>query len=142
MKKVTLLLSVVATLFVASCFSSKNTTSSVSLTGEWNIVAVDGNAVDTSKVQQAPYIGFDRVENRIYGSASCNRFFAELKLDSIKSEISFGAAGATRMMCPQMETEDAILAALSKITRYKVLSNGEVNMYDANGQSMLLIRKK
>ncbi len=142
MKKVTLLLSIVASFVIAACSSSKNSASSVALTGEWNIVAVNGNAIDTSKVEQTPFIGFDRAENRIYGSASCNRFFAGLKLDSVKSEISFGNAGATRMMCPHMETEDAILAALGKIAKYKVLDNGEVNMCDATGQSLLLIRKK
>lgn len=142
MKKTALLLSVVAALFVASCSSSKHTASSVSLSGEWNIVAVNGKAVDTSKMEQAPYIGFNRAENRIYGSASCNRFFAALELDPVKSEIRFDNAGATRMMCPHMDTEDAILSALSKIARYEILSNGEVDMCDANGQSMLLIRKK
>lgn len=142
MKKIVLFFSVVAVLLMASCSSSKNAASSVALTGEWNIIAVNGNAVDSSKVEQAPFIGFNRAENRIYGSASCNRFFAGLKLDSIKSEISFGEAGATRMMCPNMEIEDAILAALGKITHYKVLGDDEVDMYDANDQSLLLIRKK
>jgi len=142
MKKNILFFSVVAVLFMASCSSGKNTASSVSLSGEWDIVAVNGRAVDTSKVERVPYIGFDRVENRIYGNASCNRFFAVLELDSVKSEIRFGNAGATRMMCPHMDTEDAILSALSKIVRYKVLGNGEVDMYDADGQSLLLIRKK
>lgn len=141
MKKSTLFFSV-AVLFMTSCSSGKKATSSVSLSGEWDIVAVNGNAVDTSKVEQAPYIGFDRAENQIYGSAGCNRFFAALELDSVKSEIRFGDAGATRMMCPHMDTEDAILSALSKIVRYKVLGDSEVDMHDADGQSLLLIRKK
>ncbi len=140
MKKIFLLCSLAVALLMASCASDKKAT--VALTGEWNIMAVDGQAVDSAQVEQMPYIGFDRVENRIYGNASCNQFFATLKLDSIQSEIRFEQAGATRMMCAFMETEDHILSALNKIVRFEVLGNGDVQLLDEGRQPCLLIRKK
>lgn len=142
MKKTTFLLSAMAALLISSCSSSKNSSPAIFLSEEWDIIAVNGNKVDTSKVEQIPYIEFDRTKNQIYGNASCNRFFAELELDSVKSEIRFKNSGATRMMCRYMDTEDAILASLSQISSYKVLRNGDVDMLDSNKNSMLRIRKR
>ncbi len=137
MKRIALFVFVSAAFALASCSSSKG----VALRGEWDIVAVNGTPVDTSKVSEPPYIGFEKEENRVYGCASCNRFFASVKMDTVKLEIHFDNAGVTRMMCPNMETEDAIVKALNKIVRYKPVGNDEVDMYDTNGHSMLLIRK-
>lgn len=139
MKKVVVGCLLAVGLFGAAC-SQK--TLNTSLAGEWDIVSVNGKTVDAAMVEEAPYIGFNYAENKAYGTAGCNRFFAGFALDSVASTLSFDHAGATRMMCANMEVEDQILAAMNEIVSYKVLKNGDVELLDAKGASLMQLSKR
>lgn len=90
---------------MTGCSSSKNMPK-VDLAGEWNIVAVDGEKINTSEM---PYIGMDVEAKRIYGNAGCNNMMGTLVLDSLKpGVIHFTQVATSRMMCPDMDIENKV----------------------------------
>ena len=49
-------------------------------------------------------------------NAGCNRMTGTFEADSLQpGKISFGQVGATRMMCPDMDTENKVLQALNTV---------------------------
>ena len=121
-----------------SCKSSKQAVV-VDLSGEWNIVAVDGQKVAAAEV---PYIGLDMANKSLHGNAGCNRLLGSFELDSIHpGTIRFTQVGATRMMCPDMETETKVLAALNKVAGYGETTEGVV-LTDAEGNTLLTLVKR
>ena len=60
MKKVFVSLCMASVLMgLSSCASTKNAATLSSISGEWNIIEVNGTAVVTAPGQEFPYIGFD-----------------------------------------------------------------------------------
>lgn len=139
-----------AAAFAAVVLSSCGTTGkSVDISGEWNVVSVKGEQVEGN-----PYIGFDLAEGRIYGNAGCNRIMGEFNYvpnlynpkknneDSITlGHIDFINVGATRMMCPDMETEQKVLEALNEVAGYQASSAG-VELTDKDGNVLMSLEKK
>lgn len=110
-----------ATLFMgivaASCHSSKTALQPEALNGEWNIMTVGDKQATAAK---QPYIGMDIEAKRLYGCAGCNRIIGSVETEPGKAgQVSFGKVGSTRMLCPDMDTESAVLEALNKVSGYK-----------------------
>ena len=81
------------------------------LEGEWNIVKVYGDTLSTD-LEVRPSVKLDIADGRISGNTGCNRITGELRSDeTVGNSISFHSVAATRMMCPDMETEKNILSA-------------------------------
>lgn len=127
-----------AAAFAAVVLSSCGTTGkSVDISGEWNVVSVKGEQVEGN-----PYIGFDLAEGRIYGNAGCNRIMGGVEVDSVNpGKIGFTGVGATRMMCPDMETEQKVLEALNEVAGYQASSAG-VELTDKDGNVLMSLEKK
>lgn len=127
-----------AAAFAAVVLSSCGTTGkSVDISGEWNVVSVKGEQVAGN-----PYIGFDLAEGRIYGNAGCNRIMGGVEVDSVNpGKIGFTGVGATRMMCPDMETEQKVLEALNEVAGYQASSAG-VELTDKDGNVLMSLEKK
>lgn len=127
-----------AAAFAAVVLSSCGTTGkSVDISGEWNVVSVKGEQVEGN-----PYIGFDLAEGRIYGNAGCNRIMGGVEIDSVNpGKIGFTGVGATRMMCPDMETEQKVLEALNEVAGYQASSAG-VELTDKDGNVLMSLEKK
>lgn len=127
-----------AAAFAAVVLSSCGTTGkSVDISGEWNVVYVKGEQVAGN-----PYIGFDLAEGRIYGNAGCNRIMGGVEVDSVNpGKIGFTGVGATRMMCPDMETEQKVLEALNEVAGYQASSAG-VELTDKDGNVLMSLEKK
>ena len=105
-----------AAAFAAVLLSSCGTTTkSVDITGEWNVVSVEGKQVTGN-----PYIGFDTENGRLYGNAGCNRIMGGFEIDSVNpGHIGLTNVASTRMMCPDMETEQKVLEALNEVAGFK-----------------------
>lgn len=127
-----------AAAFAAVVMSSCGTTGkSVDISGEWNVVSVKGEQVEGN-----PYIGFNLAEGRIYGNAGCNRIMGGVEVDSVNpGKIGFTGVGATRMMCPDMETEQKVLEALNEVAGYQASSAG-VELTDKDGNVLMSLEKK
>ena len=127
-----------AAAFAAVLLSSCGTTGKyVDISGEWNVVSVKGQEVTGN-----PYIGFDMEKGRLYGNAGCNRIMGGLAIDSINpGKIGFTGVATTRMMCPDMATEQKVLAALNTVAGYQASSTG-VELTDKNGKVLLSLEKR
>lgn len=124
-------------LALASCGTSKKATLS-DLKGEWDVVEISGNKVNGD----APFIGFDLNESRIYGFAGCNNFFGGLDKNAAPGSISLGALGMTQMMCPNMDNETKFTAALGKTTGYKLDGKETLKLTDAEGNTTVALVKR
>lgn len=129
-------------LSLASCSTSQKVASLASLSGEWDIVELNGKAVTAAEGQDTPFIGFDTVQERVYGSTGCNRLTGKLVADAGKQTIDFGALGCTRMMCKDMETEQQVLTTLGEVHAFKLLKDGQLALCDGGKQTVMLLRHR
>lgn len=132
-----------ATLFMgivaASCHSSKTALQPEALNGEWNIMTVGDKQATAAK---QPYIGMDIEAKRLYGCAGCNRIIGSVETEPGKAgQVSFGKVGSTRMLCPDMDTESAVLEALNKVSGYKG-TDKELSLTDSKGNTLLTLSKR
>ena len=117
MKKNLISAAAFAAILLSSCGT---TTKSVDITGEWNVVSVEGKQVTGN-----PYIGFDTENGRLYGNAGCNRIMGGFEIDSVNpGHIGLTNVASTRMMCPDMETEQKVLEALNEVAGFKSSATG------------------
>ena len=127
-----------AAAFAAVLLSSCGTTTkSVDITGEWNVVSVEGKQVTGN-----PYIGFDTENGRLYGNAGCNRIMGGFEIDSVNpGHIGLTNVASTRMMCPDMETEQKVLEALNEVAGFKSSATG-VELTDKDGKVLISLEKR
>jgi len=110
--------------------------------GEWDVVEINGVKVSAAEGQTAPFMGFDVAGKLVYGSAGCNRITGGLNADAKTGKIDFGALGSTRMMCPDMSTEDAMLGALGKVTAFEIKADGTMMLGNAADKALVVLRKR
>ncbi|MEL7557910.1 META domain-containing protein [Stutzerimonas chloritidismutans] len=72
-------------------------------------------------------------EDRAYGNAGCNHWFASNQLDGQK--LRFSEIGSTRKMCPEhlMKQEQHFLELLSQIERWDVSRIDQLRFWPAEG---------
>ncbi len=138
MKKISIIAAAIA---LCSCSATKTTDTAVDLNGEWDIVTVDGNAVDTTKTEFRPTLGFDTAKNNVFGCAGCNSINGKAKVDAAKQTISFSEIGTTLMLCANMEYEQQILKALESVKGYKA-GKGCVELTNGSGKAVLQLKKQ
>jgi len=120
-----------------ACASSKQKVEEMSLTGRWDIVAVAG--CDSVSAEREPFIDFAE-SGSLNGCAGCNRLLGNYVADTVKQTLSFGQVGSTRMMCRDMQTEDAVLEAMGKVKAYR-MENGNLMLTDNEGKTVLTLKK-
>lgn len=134
MKKTLISAAAFAAVLLSSCGTASK---SVDISGEWNVVSVEGKEVTGN-----PYIGFDMENGRLYGNAGCNRIMGGVEIDSVNpGHIGLTNIGATRMMCPDMETEQKVLEALNEVAGYKASATG-VELTDKDGKVLMSLEKR
>ena len=138
MKKISIIAAAIA---LCSCSATKTTDAAVDLNGEWDIVTVDGNAVDTTKTEFRPTLGFDTAKDNVFGCAGCNSINGKAKVDAAKKTISFSEIGTTLMLCANMEYEQQILKALESVKGYKA-GKGCVELTNGSGKAVLQLKKQ
>lgn len=138
MKKISIIAAAIA---LCSCSATKTTDAAVDLNGEWDIVTVDGNAVDTTKTEFRPTLGFETAKDNVFGCAGCNSINGKAKVDAAKQTISFSEIGTTLMLCAHMEYEQQILKALESVKGYKA-GKGCVELTNGSGKAVLQLKKQ
>jgi heat shock protein HslJ len=142
MKKTIVNASIAAVMLsMASCASSPKAGIN-DLTGEWRIVAVDGQQVVTSPQQAGPYVGFDIQNGRIFGESGCNIINGVLDTTKPDGVISLDGISSTRMACPDMELEQSILNAFNNVEQYKLDKAGNIELLNNNGDVVIKLEKR
>jgi heat shock protein HslJ len=72
-------------------------------------------------------------EDRAYGNAGCNHWFANYQLDD--QQIRFSEVGSTRKMCAEhiMKQEQHFLELLSRVERWDVSNIDQLRFWPAEG---------
>lgn len=131
---------------LASCKSPKVAVANFSdLDGEWNIVELNGNALNPADTHQ--FIVFDMVRKSVSGNAGCNRMMGQLEFsDTHKNIIKFPQLVTTRMACPDMSGEQELLQTLDKIVRFApegaVVPANKFAFYGTDNSKLMVIEKK
>lgn len=140
MKTTTLLGMAVASLAALSSCSSVKSIPVENLSGEWGITKIDGKKIEVSADITEPYIAFDVVNSRFFGHAGCNSIMGSFATGE-ENEIQFTSTGVTMMMCPDIETEDAILKALAQVHQYTINKSGELELSNAADKTLISLVK-
>lgn len=98
----------------------------------WNLVELMGKPVPPpAEPRQQAHIVFDAQEQRAFGSAGCNRFFAGYELDEDNGRLRFNKVGSTMMACPDMSVEDAFHKALVQVDNFSIGEDGRLALNKA-----------
>lgn len=128
---------------LSSCKTAQNAASTIdALDGEWKITTVEGQPVTPKAGEKEAFIGFKVKENRLYGNTGCNNLVGGIQADAKKGTMSFGQTGSTRMMCPDMETEQKVLGAMGKVTKYEITKDGRMSLKAEDGKVVMTLEKR
>lgn len=131
-----------AALGLSSCGSTQEATTTSSIDGEWYIVTIDGKKVASTSEEERPHIGFDTKSGRIHGFSGCNRLMGSFDSHATSGTIDLSRIGSTRMMCPDMTTEQEVLKALPQVKKYKAMKKDKMALCNSSGKTFIVLQKK
>jgi copper homeostasis protein (lipoprotein) len=85
---------------------------------KWKLIEIGGLPFAVTAGEREVFIQLDPKEHRLSGQAQCNRLSSGYALHD--SSLTFTPMASTRMACPGMNDEDAVLKALGSTTGYRV----------------------
>ena len=80
---------------LSSCASTKNAATLSSLSGEWNIIEINGGGLYRLRIRNFLFIGFDTKTGQVYGNSGCNRLMGSFDVNAKPGQIDLGALGST-----------------------------------------------
>ncbi len=111
------------------------------LQGEYTVIAVADYVVGaTDETETEPVVlTVDPAQGRFGCTTDCNTLMG--KFSSTDIGISFSDIAMTRMACPEAPVQEALVATLPQIKSAGNLANGNIGLYDENGQLMIILDK-
>lgn len=104
------------TLIGVGCNSSKNIAKLNDV--KWDLKVLNGKDIKLTDSNSEIYIQFNEAEKRVSGRGGCNRFFGNYEMDGDK--LKFSPMGATRMACPDLQTENEFFQMLDTVDTYSI----------------------
>ncbi|MGL4852625.1 MAG: META domain-containing protein [Phocaeicola sp.] len=127
---------------MTACGVKTNEASLDAIAGEWVIETIQGNPVSKT-LEKTPFLGINADENRLYGTTGCNNINGLIKRDSVNTALfTFENVATTMMMCPEMETEQMVLGALSTVKKASLLPENKLSLLDASDKEVMQLMKK
>ena len=77
-------------------------------------------------------------DSQMAGDTGCNRFFGNFTASD--NSLEFNNVGSTRMMCPQMQFENAFLSTIENTASYNI-SKDQLVLKDSLGNIIALLKK-
>lgn len=143
MKKVFVSICMVgAALAMFSCRTSEKAVPLSSISGEWNIVEVNGSKIAPDESKTLPNINFDTATGRLSGYSGCNRMMGNFDTNAKPGAIEFKAIAGTRMMCADMTTEKNVLNALAQVKGYKKAGKDKMYLCNESNRPVVVLEKK
>ena len=104
------------------------------LNGTWKVSMIDGNKVDNDEMQ----LVFDMSEMKVHGNTGCNVLNGSIVTDMAhEGALSFQNMATTRMMCPDINQETALLVALEAAATVHPVDNNTVDLLNTHGNVVL-----
>ena len=108
------------------------------LNGAWTVSSLNNESVTSKNVR----IVIDVQEMKIHGNSGCNIINGTLYIDPLKDwGVEFQELVSTRMMCPDIQIETALLVALEETQFCKKLDNGEIELLDGDGKQLATLKR-
>ncbi|MDD6227791.1 MAG: META domain-containing protein [Bacteroidales bacterium] len=108
------------------------------LNGTWLVTSIDDNKLDVPDMK----LVIDVDEGKLHGNTGCNILNGTMEIDMEEANsISFNAIGMTRMACPDMNYETALIVALEEASTARPVSRDEVLLFDSQGKQVLSLRR-
>lgn len=108
------------------------------LNGAWGVVSINGHKVQS---QEMKFV-IDIPEQKIHGNAGCNILNGSILVDpDTESSIQFYELATTRMTCPDIQEETALLLALEEANSARRLQNGTVALLSKAGKEIVVIKR-
>jgi copper homeostasis protein (lipoprotein) len=85
---------------------------------KWKLIEIGGAPFAPTAGEHDVFIQLDPKEHRVSGQAQCNRVMGGYTLRD--SSLTFTSVATTRMFCPAMDDENAVLKALGGTTGYRL----------------------
>lgn len=128
-------LAMAAAIFIFSMCSNK---SGIPIESNWELeyIYTDGKEM-TPPAEHNASLAFLK-DSKISGETGCNRFFGDFAVNG--ASLKFENMGSTRMMCPQMEFENAYLQTISNVASYTISKN-QLILKDNAGNIVALLNK-
>ena len=133
-KMITLLLIALVSGIFAMCAPKKE----IPVESSWALETIytDGKEISVPE-GHTPYLAF-LADKKISGETGCNRFFGDYAAKG--KNLTFTNVGSTRMMCPQMAFENAVLEAINGTAQY-TLAGDTMALKDKDGNIIALLKK-
>lgn len=107
------------------------------LNGNWLITSVGGKAIPAEDAT----LFIDINELKVHGNTGCNFFNGVLYINPDKSNaIDFSNLASTRMACPNMQQESAIMLALEETAGAIEGSEGRVMLLNSSGKELMTLK--
>ncbi|MCC8119608.1 MAG: META domain-containing protein [Bacteroidales bacterium] len=104
------------------------------INGKWLVTQIGDLHVSNPEVN----LFFDIPELKVHGNTGCNYFNGEILIDTqVPSSISFSQMAVTLSMCPDSETEMAMLVALEETHTYRLQGS---SLYFLNSQGKVVMK--
>lgn len=84
----------------------------------WALVQLGDKPVTVSEGGREAYVALNSADGSVVGYAGCNRISTTYKQSG--EQLSFGDVIATRMICPDMPTETALLQAMEIAAGWRI----------------------
>lgn len=108
------------------------------LNGTWRVTRINDKAVNVEGMQMV----IDIDEGKLHGNTGCNIMNGRVDVDmEHPNSISFSAIATTRMACPDMQTETALVVALEEVTAARPVSGNEVVLYNDQHKAVLTLMR-
>lgn len=108
------------------------------LNGAWRVTAIDGKPNSNEAIQFV----IDLPEKKLHGNAGCNIVNGDISVDpDVTNSVQFSNLATTRMMCPDLSTETAVLVALEETEKAFAKSDDNVTLVNHAGQPVLTLAR-
>ena len=101
----------------------------------WGLLSLDNIDVDVKDGSSKPIMELDIDGLKMKGNDGCNQFSGKIELFT-ESNIKFGPAMSTMMMCPNMDMTNLFNQNLIKVTNYK-REGSRLFFYDDNSKELM-----
>lgn len=114
-------IALMAVILFGSCASSQKSgaNNDADLFRTWRLVELEGQAVDTTKLNRPAEFTFEQADQRVFGSAGCNSMTGKYKLEA-PNKLTFSPMAGTRMACPDMSLETKFQEIIGKVNAWSV----------------------
>ena len=108
------------------------------LNGAWQVTAINGKDINVADAR----LVFDVDANTVRGNAGCNRLMGDISRNpQVSTALQLTNLATTRMTCPDIQTESALLIALEEVTTAKHKNDSTVELLDDAGHSVVTLHR-